>query len=288
LKTAEKRLPNNQTILEGEATIYRRQGKFDQALAIQKRLLSMNPRHAPTANDIGFTYTRLRKYAEAEHFYKQAISLEPGEYTGYMNYAMTRFRWKGDIKGAQEIVDRCPVQHEPPVIMVKFILALAQRDYSAALRVLSDPKTDPLYLALNKGIAYRYMNEPVQARTWFQKARDEYESNVQKTPGDPELHALLGLAYAGLGQREPAIREGKRAVELLPVSADASWGPFMLQHLAFTYTLVGEEDQAIDVIEQLLSISSDLTPAILRIEPRWDPLRHNPRFQKLVQGKAES
>jgi tetratricopeptide (TPR) repeat protein len=107
-----------------------------------------------------------------------------------------------------------------------------------------------------------------------------------KTQGhtdDPVIHANLGITYAGLGLKEAAIREGKLATELLPVSKDAFDGPSYIERLAWIYVMVGEYDAALDQIEYLLSIPSELSVPYVRIYPRWDPLRNHPRFQKLLQ-----
>ena len=99
------------------------------------------------------------------------------------------------------------------------------------------------------------------------------------------VHSLLGIAYAGLGRKEEAIREGKRAVELLPVSKDAIWGPGLIENLAFIYVLVGEQNAALDQIEYLLSIPSELSVPLLRIDPRWDPLRNIRGFRNCWKSR---
>ncbi len=129
---------------------------------------------------------------------------------------------------------------------------------------------------------YRYLNKPELSRASFDDVRERLEKVIRGRPEDYEVYARLGIAYAGLGRKEEAIRAGKRAVGLLPVSKDALWGPDLLQSLAFIYVLVGEKEAALDQIEYLLSIPCELTVSLLRIEPRWDPLRNHPRFQKLL------
>ena len=133
-------------------------------------------------------------------------------------------------------------------------------------------------------MVHRLLGSSELARASFETARDRLEKELREKPDDYELHSLLGISYAGLGRKEEAIREGKRAVELLPVSKDALWGPEVIDDLAFVYALVGEQNAAIDQIEYLLTIPSGISVPLLRISPRYDPLRNHPRFKKLLES----
>lgn len=284
LRIAQKSLPNNKSILAGDGAIYRRQGKFKEALAAHQRLFAINPRDAATAHDIGFTYALMRKYPEAQRYFDLCISLRPDEENGYLSGASNQVRWKGDTKAAREILNRAPVKKSSEIPNQWFWVEFRDRRYQAALDVLSSPYADPLRQPVQAGMVYRLLKEPELARTSFDTARDRLEKEVQEKPDDYNLHNLLGIAYAGLGRKEDAIQEGKRAVELLPVSKDATWGPDSIENLAFIYVLVGEQNAAIDQIEYLRSIPSKLSVSLLRIDPRWDPLRNHPRFQKLLEA----
>jgi serine/threonine-protein kinase len=109
------------------------------------------------------------------------------------------------------------------------------------------------------------------------------EEVVVERPDDDRIYASLGKAYAGLGLKNEAIRAGQTAVQMMPVSRDAFNGPQYIEDLAYIYTRVGEHDTAIDQLEYLLSIPSWISVWLLRIDPRWDPLRNHPRFQRLVE-----
>ena len=106
---------------------------------------------------------------------------------------------------------------------------------------------------------------------------------MERRPEDARVHSSLGVVYAFLGRKEEAIREGELAVELYPVSLDAMHGPAHVNELATIYQVVGEHDKAIDMIEYSLTLPSSLTVHFLRLDPRWDPLRDHPRFQKLLE-----
>ena len=113
-------------------------------------------------------------------------------------------------------------------------------------------------------------------------AKDEMTRIIQEQPDDARFHSALGIAYAGLGRKEDAVREGKRGVELLPISKEAWRGTYRVRDLAHIYVMVREYDAAIDQIETLLSVPSEVSVTWLRGDPTWAPLRNNSRFQKLI------
>ena len=121
-------------------------------------------------------------------------------------------------------------------------------------------------------------------RTYAEEARKAFEAQLRASPDDPGRRAALGLALAYLGRKEEAIREGERGVVLDPISKDTAQGPYFQHQLARIYILVGEPEKALDQLEPLLKIPYFLSPGWLKIDPNFDPLRGNPRFQKLVAG----
>jgi tetratricopeptide (TPR) repeat protein len=128
---------------------------------------------------------------------------------------------------------------------------------------------------------YELLNEPQLARSAYDAARIVLETEIRARPDDFRLHSALGITLAGLGRKDEAILEGKRAVELYPVSKDTLAGTRPVIDLALTYTMVGEHDAALDRIEYLLSIPSLVSVPLLRLDPRWAPLRDHPRFKEL-------
>ena len=115
-----------------------------------------------------------------------------------------------------------------------------------------------------------------------EEARKDFEEQLRQAPGDAQRHVFLGLSFAYLGRKEEAIREGLRGVELAPVSKDTANGAYFQHQLVRIYTLVGEPEKALDQLEPLMKIPYHVSPAWLKIDPNFDPLRKNPRFQKLV------
>jgi len=201
---------------------------------------------------------------------------------GYLGSAQNQVLWKGHTKGAREILDRVPEKKNGGFILLSSWIELLDRRYEAALELLSSPYAFQPRKGISEGILYRLMKNPLLARASFDAARQRLEKRTREKPQDHDLHRFLGLAYAGLGRKAEAIREGKRATELVPVSKDALWGPEQIEDLAFIYLMVGEKNAAMDHLEYLLSIPYDLSIPLLRIDPRWDSIRNEPRFRKIV------
>ena len=140
------------------------------------------------------------------------------------------------------------------------------------------------YLA--KGRIRRFNGDAGVARAYFDSAARVLEPRSRARPDDPGLHATLAVAHAGAGRREDAIREGRRAVELRPVSKDTWYGVDMLRNLAVVYAMLGEADSTVKALRTLLASPSWISVPLLRADPTWDPIRRDPGFQALVATPA--
>jgi tetratricopeptide (TPR) repeat protein len=138
--------------------------------------------------------------------------------------------------------------------------------------------------ALLSGQIYGLMGNQQAEQAAYDSARNILDSKTQELPEDARFHSSLGIAYAGLGRKQDAIREGKLAVELLPVTKEAWKGLYRVEDLAKIYVMVGEYDLAIEQLKYLLSIPGELSIPLLRLDPVWAPLRDHPRFKKLLEG----
>jgi serine/threonine-protein kinase len=167
---------------------------------------------------------------------------------------------------------------------------MLQRKFPEILAILPQLRGDmfhtdstaPMPKSFLEGVVYLGMKDQAKARPALEKARQITEQSVRESPDDAARHALLGGILALLGQKEEAIREGKRAVELRPESKDAFDGPMFTMALAQIYAWTGENDQAMQLIEHSLSTPNGVTVPILKLDPIWDPLRNDPRFQALL------
>ena len=287
---AEVGLPNDPEILSAKAYIWRRQGKFKAAVEQMQKAFVLNPRDARLASVIGETFMQAREYASAEKFFDRADSLSPDAITGYVWKVQNLFLWRGDTAMSRAVLASIPAQDAQPALRGWYWLNLFERDYSKALGQLTSlpplPEPDQMRFvprALWVAGVYYLMNDRDRARAWYDSARVILEGQVKERPNDHRIHSSLGIVYAGLGRKDDAIREGKLGVELFSVKKDAYIGPSRVEDLALVYLMVGEYDAALDQIEYLLSIPSWVSVSLLRLDPRYDPLRKLPRFQKLLQ-----
>jgi tetratricopeptide (TPR) repeat protein len=171
-----------------------------------------------------------------------------------------------------------------------FRVELLSRNYQKALDELARASVvfdegQWWFIPKDQLIAYTYqlMGDPARALPLYESALSLLEKELKERPKDDRVHSSLGMVHAGLGRKEEAVREGRLGVELIPVSKNAVVGPFRVEDLAFIYVLVGEQDAALDQIEYLLSIPSWFSVPLLRLDPRWDPLREHPRFKELLE-----
>ncbi len=293
LAIAEKDLPNNSRISEYIGYIRRRLGNFEAAADNLKKAFELNPQDAILLWELGGTYDFLRRYAEAVRYYDRSISLAPDQTTAYL-YKAFSYWLQGSLEKARATLEEMPKKTDPQSIHdwhINWIYQeLYERNYQAALELLSSDFVEWYagQKALNAGLVYWLMNEPELSRDSYDSARILLEKRAKEHPDDPWTHRRLGLAYAGLGRKEEAIREGKLAVELYPVSKDAFWGPGYVFYLAWIYVIVEEYDAALDKIEYLLSIPYELSVQQLKIDPRFDPLRDHPRFKRLLEENSQN
>jgi len=290
LALAEAGLPNYPEILLTKAYIWRRQGKFEAAVEQMQQEFLLNPRDGKLAYLIAETYVIPHEYESAEKFFSQAISLAPDEINAYLYKAVNYCLWRGDTMSANATLTSIPEQNEDRTRLGWFRLYLNERNYGAAISQLAQmsrvPEPDQLRFVPRDQLAaiiYDLMNDPDRARAYFDSARVILENELNVRPDDHRVHSSLGVVYAGLGRKDDAIREGKLGVGLFPVLKDAWIGPCRVEDLAQIYVMVGEYDSAFNQMEYLLSVPSWVSVPLLRLDPRYDPLRKLPRYQKLVE-----
>ncbi|HEX9735595.1 MAG TPA: protein kinase [Thermoanaerobaculia bacterium] len=297
---AARQLPNDSLLLEGIAYIRRRQGRFDEAVDGFERAFELNPKKAWLAAELAQTFTHLRRFGEADRSYDRAINLAPDQPVPYQLKALNALRWTGDVERARAILAEMPRQDETSSLYTRFKIELTARNYDEAMRLLNAIESDLIGLEsalfpreMSRGTVHHFVGDVEQARVFYERSRRTLERRVAERPEDPRLRSTLGMTYAGLtyagvDHKEAAIREGLKAVELYPVEKDAFVGPDYLEHLAVIYAWVGEDDAAVDLIERILEIPSGLSYAYLRVNPRWDPLRGHPRFERLLAAAGSS
>ena len=296
---ASRLSPSNGDTRRLIAAIQRRQGKWEEALQSYERVASIDPQNPNTLRELINTCTAMRRWPEAARWAERMRAMAPASLVAKVQSGYIDFWWKGDTKLLKSLVDQVPTGVDPDgaVTAARWELAMLQRDYSAAKEVLHTASVDEISYTTSglipknflEGCTYLAQGDHVNAETKFEQARPAFESAVKEALANAERHAILGWLYAFMGRKEDAIREGRRAVELKPQSKDALDGALMESYLALIYARVGENDLAISLIERLLktpgavdSADYSITVNDLKYRWEWDPLRNDPRFQRLI------
>lgn len=301
LQVAQRLLPNAADIESDIAYIYRRQGRWRDALAGMEHSLTRDPHDVPTAHEYWHTLCCLHRWPEARRAAARVVAIGGALATIKTDLAYTGVWERGDVAELRATIAAVPRGNDPDgqVTRTKWDGALLARDYAAAERAVNECTADVVQAALNTPLPKAYLlgsaalarGDRRAAASFFEAARPALEEEARKYPHDAFRHAQLGLIYAYIGRKAVAVREGSRAVELLPESADAYEGPLCQSVLAVIYARVGETDKALGLIERLLTTpaatslsESSISLSDLRLRWQWDPLRKDPRFQKLLSG----
>jgi TolB-like protein/Tfp pilus assembly protein PilF len=296
---ASRLSPSNGDARRLIAAIRRREGRWQEALEAYETVAELDPQNPNTVREMLFTNTSMRRWPEAARWGERMRAMAPASLVAKMQSGYVDFWWKGDTHLLQSIVDQVPAGIDPDgtVTSCRWDVAMLRRDYSAAKTVLQTSAANELSYTnagttpkiFFEGCIYLAHGDSVNAQKAFERARPEFEAAVKEAPASADRHAVLGWLYAFMGRKDDAVREGRRAVELKPESKDAVDGTLMNGYLALIYARVGENDLAIPLIERLLKIPGavdsanySITVNDLKYRWEWDPLRGDPRFQKLI------
>jgi tetratricopeptide (TPR) repeat protein len=237
---------------------------------------------------LGYALQRLRRYPEAREFYERGLALAPANLSLIGETAMT-FLGEGNLAGARAVLNAVPkdvgstelVAYVATANDLVWVLDEQQRELLLRLTPSAfDDDRGTWARCLSQASALE--RDAANVRAYAEEARQAFEEQLRAAPDNAQRHVVLGLALAYLGRKEEAIREGERALALDPVAKDALRGPYYQHELVRIYMLVGEPEKALDKLEPLLKIPYYLSPGWLEIDPNFDSLRENPRFQKLV------
>jgi TolB-like protein/Flp pilus assembly protein TadD len=305
LAIAVRATPNDAEIWDGLASVDRRQGRWDEAVANFERARQLDPHNAAVIWNLAETYLSLCRYDDASRTFAEGLAIKPDAHLFALAQAAIELKKNGDASSLRAAVRKIPREFDPggAVTTVALRLSLMERDYDEAERLLGISERDECNdqgiggiaasidgfsfpKAWYVGLIARGRGQTDSAQQAFASARKAAEGCIRQSPKDPKANIMLGLIDAMLGRKEEALREGRRAVELLPISSDAFDGPAIATNLAVIYAQVGERDLAITQLAPLLKLPNGPTPALLRIEPEWDSLREDSRFEKLASGDS--
>jgi len=291
---AAKIQPNNTDVLYGIGLVVRRQGGWAEAAEKLSGAAELDPKNATRLFDVGIAYGLAGRYADADRAFVRTLTLNPQWAWVYAARAWVQVLWHGDVDTAQAVLDEAGhvaglSDDQGYLAFYTLEVALARRDYQGALRQLQAERRTAIDnqeryepIPLLRGTVQRLAGQHDLARRSFEAARLDLEQRVRQDPDDYRHHASLGIAYAGLGRREDAVREAKLACDLMPPSKDAVRASGPVRFLAEVYTMVGRPAEAIAQLDDLLGRGGWWTPHVLRVDPRWAPLRSDPRFQALL------
>ncbi len=291
-------LPNDSDIGYFSAAIRRRQGKWDENIELLKKSQVSDPGNANVAEELAYTYSSLRNWPEAIRAQERWIALAPDSVNPRIVRAYFDFWSQGKTDTLRETLAKIAPGTDPAglVTRARWDLAMIQRDFDEADRIMATYPLDifqsngqPTPKSFYLGCVALARGDQAKARESFDLALPIFEEAAREAPANAIRHANLGLLYSFVGQKENAIREGRRAIELQPDSKDAVNGPWMAGCLAMIYARTGDIDSAIPLLEHLLvspgpmdNTNCTITQSDLRYRWQWDPVRNDPRFQKLL------
>ena len=286
--------PGNAEFISNTGSVARRQGRWDEALARFASAASLDPRFREPQEHLADTLSKLRRYSEAQRACGRLTALAPELEAVLALCAFLPSKQDGDIAPAGVFLSQLRqtsfYSFGPPGIFFERVLGLHPK---RALEVLEAPHFEEIALrapfrprALLRARAYVALGESERARQEFVAARQLSLAEVARNPEDPHRLSALAESLAGLGEHEESLRMARRAVAMRPMESDAYEGPQLLEDFAAVAAATGNTDDALAALERLLVVPSDLSEALLRVDPRWAPLRGNARFEALITLKV--
>jgi TolB-like protein/cytochrome c-type biogenesis protein CcmH/NrfG len=299
---AQRALPNESEVYLAIGAIQRRQGKWAESTANLEKAVSLNPKDSWPLQNLAFNYQMLRNFDAANKAIDSALQIDPKGITLWGIKAKLAISEKGDLSVGEKLLEKSksfPMSSEERLKMIEgqANLLLAQRKYQEVLQLGASVPDDtfaavPGSLAFKYfpvGIAHKALGDDAAARAAFLKAKNILEEQLKQKPDDADLRVQFAKLLAWLGEKDAAIAEAQRAIDLRPESKDAFEGPAVTEQVAQVYTILGDNARAIDLLDELLSRPSEVTSQSLKLDPAWDPLRNDPAFQALFAkyaGKA--
>ncbi len=299
---AQRALPNESEVYLAIGAIQRRQGKWADSTANLEKAASLNPKDTWPLQNLAMNYQMLRNFDAANRTVDRALQINPQAIGLWEIKAKLALGEKGDFGVCEQVLEKVksfPMNDEERLTIVggESNFLLLQRKYQQLLQ-LGQQFTDDLFSAVPGSLALKYfsiavaqkaLGDDAAARTAFLKAKDILEGQLKQRSDDAYLHVQLAKVLAWLGEKDAAIAEAQRAMDLRPESKDAFEGPPITEQAAQVYAILGDNARAIELLDGLLSRPSEVTLHALKLNPAWDPLRKDPAFQALFAkyaGKA--
>jgi serine/threonine protein kinase len=296
LEVARRSLPNDPWIFRLMGSIQRRQGRWEESTRNFERAIELDPRDLRILTQTGLSYGGVRRYAEQKSKLDRALTVAPNDVILKADRAFVEVDWKADTGPLHQVIDEIRATNPAavPKIAGRWLLcALAERDLTAAKDALLASGEFPLETEnihfprpFVEGVIARMTNDEHNAQLAFTAAREKQEKTVNAQPDYAPGWCVLGVIDAALGRKEQALSEGRRAVELLPVEKDSISGMIMIKYLAMIAAWVGDKDLACEQLATAVRYPTsglELSYGELKLMPWWDPLRGDPRFERILE-----
>jgi serine/threonine protein kinase/tetratricopeptide (TPR) repeat protein len=295
LDVARQTLPNDARVFTLMGSIQRRQGRWEESTRNFERSAELNPRNIKTRVAIAINYTSLRRYADLKSALASTLAAFPNDLDTAYWPPYVEFQAKADTRPLHQIIESIRATNPTPMPDIAtaewwLACALAERDAAAAKKASAHTENSidlgsEIFFSRSfvEGLIARMTKDEGKAQPAFVAARAEQQKVVQAQPNDSQELGLLGLIDAYLGRKEEALREGRRAVELVPMAKDPVEGVRRVANLAMIAAWVGDKDLAFEQLESIIRRPSALSYGGLKLFPWWDPLRDDPRFEKLLE-----
>jgi serine/threonine protein kinase/Tfp pilus assembly protein PilF len=299
LEVARQTLPNNARIFQMMGFIQRRQGHWEDSRRNLERAAELDPRDLDTLMDLSSDYARFRRYAEAKGWLTRALAVaEPDDVLMKLALPEGELVVNANTRPLHEAIDSLRATNPAAVRSATaenwLFCALAERDGAAATQALGALGDKEIWIvdkvqfnrAFVEGLIARMTNDEQKAQSAFTAAHAEQEKIVAAQPDFGPSWCVLGMIDAGLGRKEEALREGRRALELLPLEKDALVGQYLARYFAVIAAWVGEKDLVCEQLAIVVRPPSNVSYGELKLMPWWDPLRGEPCFEKIVASLA--
>ncbi|HME88521.1 MAG TPA: tetratricopeptide repeat protein [Chthoniobacterales bacterium] len=296
LAAVDGKLPNDPWPFVILGYVDRRQGKWEQSTYNLERALQLDPRNYAILNQIAISYEDLSRYRDAIATLDRVLEIAPDDIVTKVTRENIQLEWHANPKPVHDLLANL-LSEDParaPVVADRWLfMALCERDYVAAERAVAVLTPDgcrhegfPFPLLWCQGIIAKAQGDESAARTAFLKARENVASIVHEQPGYAEAICTLGVLDAAVGNKESAIKNGQLAIKLFAPSGNAIEGAVALHYLALIYAWTGEKDAALKTLAEAVRTPGSVSFGELRLHPFWDPLRGDPKFEKIVASLA--
>ena len=296
LKLAQRSLPNDPLSFEILGFIDRRQGRWAESTKNLERAIELDPQNGGILKQLADSYVCLRRYADAKRVLDRVIALPPKDSNMRAYRAAIELYWHADphpLSSTIRAIIAEDSREAKNIAQLWLDVSLCERDFDGASRAIAALPIAGCYddfipfpRIWCQGVVAQMNGDKAAANAAFTTTRNEAAKLIADQPDYAEALCVLGMADAALGNKEDAIREGRRAVELVPVSKNAIEGALLIRYLAVIYAWTGEKDRALERLDEAAKLPSYLSYGELLLHPRWDPLRGDPRFEKIVNSLA--